>query len=117
MTLELVQVFSGPLAGASLAVPPGLTVVLASAEDGGAEIPRLFAGAAPRSGQVRAAERTPADDPALRSRLGVVLAEEPALEAASVESAVTLVRRRSHAGVESVSSCCIGSFRLGQAAL
>ncbi len=44
MTLELDRVFSGPLAGASLAVGPGLTVVLASPEDGGAELPKLFAG-------------------------------------------------------------------------
>lgn len=93
MTLELDRVFSGPLAGASLAVAPGLTVVLASPEDGGAELPKLFAGAAPKSGQVRAAGRRPADDPALRARLGVVLAEEPALEAASVQSAVARVLR------------------------
>lgn len=76
--LALDGVFSGPLQGASLGVESGLTVVLATPEDGGAELPPLFAGlVVPRRGRVRVAEVDPAGSPETRARLGVVLADEP----------------------------------------
>lgn len=83
--LSLEGVFSGPLQGATWSFPPGLTVVLSTPADGGAELPLLFGGlVVPRRGSVRVGGVDPAGAPAVRARLGLVLAEEPPLLARSI---------------------------------
>jgi len=84
-TLELDAVFSGALQGATLSVPAGLTVVIGTPEDGGAELPLVLGGlVAPRRGAVRVAGRDPSRTPDVRAKLGLVLADEPPLESRTV---------------------------------
>ncbi|MCC6899407.1 MAG: hypothetical protein IT377_10560 [Polyangiaceae bacterium] len=90
-TLELEGVVSGPLAGATLSIPAGLTVVLGTPADGTTELPLLLGGIrVPRRGSVRVAGRDPARSPDTRARLGLVLEQESPPHA---ESVLELVRQ------------------------
>lgn len=90
--LELEGVFAGALQGATLAIPAGLTVVLATPADGGADLLLVAGGLlVPRRGTVRVGGLDPSSSPAARARLGLVLAEEPPLAAPSLAEAVRQV--------------------------
>jgi ABC-2 type transport system ATP-binding protein len=77
VTLELTSVAAPPLAGLSLALGPGLHVLLGTPEDGAAEAIALAAGVhRPRGGRVRLAGADPYRSPALRTRIGALLGLE-----------------------------------------
>lgn len=87
--LELEGVFAGALQGATLAIPAGLTVVLATPADGGSDLPLVSGGLlVPRRGTVRIGGLDPARSPEVRARLGLVLAEESPFAAPSLLEAV-----------------------------
>lgn len=76
--VRLDQVFAPALMGASLELDDGLTVVLGTAADGAATLTSLLAGESrPRRGSVTIRGRSPFDSPALRARIGSLLADEP----------------------------------------
>lgn len=84
----------GSLAGASLALGPGVHAILGAPEDGTLALQAVVSGArAPHRGQVTVAGRDPARTAFLRARLGV-LSPEPGLPAArTVRDAVRIAMR------------------------
>lgn len=74
------DVYAAPLTATSLALAPGLTVLLGTPDDGSATCIELLAGSMrPRRGRVRVQGRDPHADSDLRKGICAVLADEPEL--------------------------------------
>jgi ABC-type multidrug transport system ATPase subunit len=91
VTVVLSAVFAPPLNGASITLGPGLHVVLGTDLDGTRELVALLAGVStPRRGSVRVSEKDPRSVPAIRRRIGALLAEESLPPALTVSRALGL---------------------------
>lgn len=84
-TLSLDKIFAAELVGASVALEAGVHVVLGSPSDGTAALVSLVAGTARKKrGTLTLNGEDPFRTPGLRRRVGALLAEEPAVEDATV---------------------------------
>jgi ABC-2 type transport system ATP-binding protein len=93
-SVALAGVFSPPLNGTSIELDAGLHVVLGTELDGTAELVALVAGvAAPRRGRVSVAGQDPRSTPALRRRIGALLATEELPPGTTVSAALGLSLR------------------------